>query len=159
MTTVNPPTDIALPPGATDGCEWWDDVDRRYRCVESENRVSGNARVYAHCLQWDDGSIEPGNSNGLNRPGVSLDCDDEQGWTDTGIALTAAQARALAGYLVEAADHVDQWTGQPYDAAALNVAMTVLESACEVLRSAPGNAGCWAKSALDAVVEARTVLR
>lgn len=111
MTTAL--ADPAPPTAAHDVAEWWEaDDGRRFRCIENANRVAGTnkLRVYAHCIQWDNGEIHQGDGGGLNRPVIALDEPDEDGcWRETGVKLTAAEAREAAAILLQAADELDGW--------------------------------------------------
>lgn len=108
------PLDVSVPTDASAG-DWEPDGARRYRLVESENIAVGDTvRLYAHCMQWADTGIHPGDPDGRNRPGVSIDeAGDRGGWTDTGISLTASEARAAGLALFKLAGQLDHWMGSP----------------------------------------------
>jgi len=95
-------TSIELPPGADSGDDFafW---DNQFRIVSTADRHVADIVVYATAVQLPDGAI-------------SRDPDDAPkvwlgyGGVD-GAGLTSAQAREIAGNLLQLADIVDQWAG------------------------------------------------
>jgi hypothetical protein len=111
---------VAPPAGATPDI-WQDDGPTSYRVVDGRvrnvdvNRASNEGltgvSVYTHAVQLADGSLSFAASDGA--PGVSIDTfwrDDPNGPPhDTGISVTAEEARELAAALLEAAAEIDGW--------------------------------------------------
>lgn len=106
MTTITPPTDIPLPPGADvdpDSVDDWqpaEDGRRAYRLVWS--------KPYEPCLdirvvvvQFDDGSIADGDDHPDDAPLVYIGASD----------FLTEDARAIAASIIRAADLADEWAG------------------------------------------------
>ena len=126
MTTAHTPHPavVALPPKAVSTEDWQQYHGQHYRNFEGEIRevVAGtrygaySVAIYAHGVQYDDGSIIGNGSTDpvFEPPSISvLTRNAEEGRpTDIGLTLTSAAARRLADALVTAAGKVDGWAAR-----------------------------------------------
>lgn len=106
MTTITPPTVIALPPGADSNPEFVDDWQpaedgrRAYRLVWSKpHEPCLDIRVVV--VQFDDGVIADGDDNPDDAPLVYIGGSD----------FVSDDARAIAQSIIRAADLADKWAG------------------------------------------------
>jgi hypothetical protein len=150
MTTaqINPYPDIA-PPAGVDADEWQPDEPHPYRVLSGATRAVAVHRasregltavgVYTHAVQLSDGNLSHDASHG--GPGVSIETRhvDEVFARDSGVELSADDARALALALIEAADVVDGWVGNRHDGP-LRAVADLLESVhTDLLSAAAGS--------------------
>lgn len=146
-STYHCKTEIALPAGADSGDIWETASDVTFRVVSTPSYgvTDHQLVIWADGIQSLDGS--------LSEAAARIDID----WSRN--PLNSDQCRELAIQLLELAAVLDAWTGEVTPAAALGVAYEALDSAERTLRSQRGTAGCWVRAALDAVAEARALLR
>jgi hypothetical protein len=102
MTTPTTPHDLPVPPGARPDT-WQNDSPLPYQVLFGELRsINGvdidYVSVQPSAIQFSDGRIDDGSVH--EPPHVYLGDD----------GLSAAQARALAAVLTQAADEVDRWS-------------------------------------------------
>lgn len=138
--------DVALPPDTVSLDGW---QGNEYRVISGpDRRVPGvDGIVGTSAVQYADGSID------------QSEVDSPRVWTDITGALTAQQARQIAGALVAAADEIDGWA----DAGAarmraLTAAIRATREAYDALATAPGNAGDYLRAALDSITEATALV-
>jgi hypothetical protein len=78
--------DVPLPTGANPS-EWWDveDGEPTFRCVEGTPHLIGKSRtrIYTHCTQWEDGSVEDGKTEPASTVGP--------GWRSSSSTRTATR--------------------------------------------------------------------
>lgn len=148
--TVQPNPIIPLPPGADpdDPNNWdWQDADSEYpayRVVGRTISTLDDCDIRTLAVQYGDGTIAIDDQDG---PRVYVGMSD----------YTAAEARALAAALSEAAVFAEDWAGTP--AAPLSEVKAALIEAFNKYRNTPGNAGDYIRAAVDAISDAMEVLR
>lgn len=111
---------VPAPAGAT-ADEWSDDEPNPYRVIwgsthpvsvgRPSNEGLTEVRVYTHAVQKADGDLS---CDAGDAPGVSIDtihADDDGVARDSGVTVSAVEARQLAAALNAAADELDRWRG------------------------------------------------
>lgn len=126
MTTITPPGNIPLPPGADPNVDDWQPAEKGkpvYRLVWSEpfERASGlDIRIVV--VQFDDGTIADGADDPDDHPLVYIGGSD----------LLPDDARAIAASIIRAADLADEWA---------STASAADDPKCPVCRYEAGEAG------------------
>ncbi|MGE4364762.1 MAG: hypothetical protein AB7E41_21500, partial [Mycolicibacterium sp.] len=111
---------VPVPAGAT-ADEWSDDEPNPYRVIwgsthpvsvgRPSNEGLTEVRVYTHAVQKADGDLS---CDAGDAPGVSIDtihADDDGVARDSGVTVSAVEARQLAAALNAAAEELDRWRG------------------------------------------------
>ena len=150
MTTVSQPVEPTPPPGGTPD-QWIGkqrDVHQIVGHVSTSPDLLKCPAVTVVAEQYLDGRI--------GCIDVLVDVDSMHS------AMGAAQARELAGLIVQGADLADQWAGAITGLTPVELlanAFSALRVAHGALELVDGNAGDYVKAALDSISDAAEVLR